>query len=239
MSQKPFRKKLGEFFDTKLGATAVVAATMLGTGTGLYTLTGDEMSTDHSEHREEVMTLLDQRFDRLDRLNAENSDLKHQFDIAKLKNNLNQRHDLEEDLEENTHLIRWLSQEYASVLLQSEALNEHDFAAYAQRFQDSGFDDYTGITIDPDHAEWRDEMRERHLPLNPKFEDFLEMSEAMDEAHSGQMGATIFLSILAAFPGLFLSVFVESKTSPWRRMPDKPQNPQNKKTSAWRRRHNH
>ena len=241
MSEKPLRKKFAETFQNGFGAATFTAVTALTVGTGLYHVSEAEIDLEHSANRDQVINILDQRLNQLDGLQSTHQDLEHQYDIARLNNNLGERHRLEQSIDQNANLIRWLSQEYASVLLQSDALNEDDFENLAQRFQDSGFDDYTGIKIDPKSAAWRNEMRDEHLPLNPRYSDYYDMAEAMEDSHAGQTSVAIGFGFLAIFPALITTLFMSDALGRWKRLPNNPK-PSNssKKPSSWRRRrHNH
>ena len=241
MSEKPLRKKFAETFQNGFGAAAFTAVAALGVGTGFYQASDGEIDLEHNAHRDQVISVLDQRFNQLDALESTHQDLQHQYDIAKLDNNLNERHRLEQSIDQNARLIRWLSQEYATVLLQSEAINEVDFEDYAKRFQDSGFDDNTGIKIDPEYAPWRNEMREQHLPLKAEYNDYYEMAEAMQESHADRANIAFGFGFLAIFPALISTIFLATGLERWKKLPNNPKTSSSGSTASnWRRRrHNH
>jgi hypothetical protein len=242
MSHEPLRKKFAKKADNGFAATAFVLGGMLAAGGTTFAVMDGDVDMEHSAQREEVLQVFDQRLDRLENLMEQNTALQQQFDMAALNNDIGKRNSLSQQIEQNTRSIRWLSQEYASVLLKTDAINEEDFRTVAERFQKSGFDKQTAIIIDPDFAEWRNEARAA-LPLNPKFQDFVAMSKDMRDRNDNQFGASGFIGFFSAFPMLIVLMGVGSLMENWKRLPnlpDKPEKPSRLKTLVGRgRKHNH
>lgn len=240
MSQEPLRKKLAKKLDNGFAATAFILGGMAATGGAVFIMTDADIDLEHSPQREEMLQVFDQRLDRLENLAEQNTALQQQFDMAALNNDIGKRNSLSQQIEQNTRSIRWLSQEYASVMLKSDAINEEDFRGLAERFQQAGFDKQTAIVIDPDYAEWRNEARVG-LPLNPKFQDYVDMSREMRDRDGGQYGASGVIGFFSVFPMLFLTLFLGAdKMDQWKRLPDRPEKPSRLKTFIGReRKHNH
>ncbi len=226
MAQEPLRKKFAKKADNGFGLTATVLSGMLAVGGGTFALTGDKIDLDHTEQRQEVLQILDERLDRLATLKGQTQDLQRQFDIAALNNNISERNRLSEQIDRNTRHVRWLAQEYASVMLRTDAIHEGDFKDYAQRFQEAGLDRKTAIIINPRYAQWRDQARE-NLPMNPGFHDYLAMSKDMQTRHGDSYGLAAFLAFFSIFPSLFLAATLGGNLMDrWKKLPDRPGRPQ-------------
>ncbi|TVQ85757.1 MAG: hypothetical protein EA357_00115 [Micavibrio sp.] len=225
MAREPLRKKFAKKADNGFGVLATILTGALASGGGVFMLTSDKIDLDHTEQREEVRQILDERLDHLAGLKMQTQDLQRQFDMAALNNNLSERDRLSEQIDRNTRHVRWLSQEYAKVMLRSDAIHEGDFKEYAQRFQEAGLDRKTAIVIDPRYAQWRDQARE-NLPMNAGFHDYLAMSKDMEARHENRIGAAATIAFISAFPLLFLTLFSGgSLMSRWKRLPDRPDRP--------------
>lgn len=224
MSREPLRKKFAKKADNGFAGTLFVLGGMMAAGGTTFALMDGEMDLEHSAQRKEVLEIFDQRLDRLENLMAENNALQQQFDIAALKNDIGKRNSLSQQIDQNTRSIRWLSQEYASVLLKSDAINEEDFRNIAERFQASGFNRQTAIIIDPDYAEWRNEARAA-LPLNPQFQDFVAMSRDMRDRDGNQYGAGGMAGFFSLFPMIFVLFGASSLVENWKRLPNLPDRP--------------
>ena len=242
MAQEPLRKKIARKTDNGFAAAAFVLSGMAALGTATFTVMDADMNMEHSAQREEVLQVLDQRMDRLENLMAENSSLQQEFDMAALNNDISKRRSLSTQIDKNAKTIRWLSQEYASVMLRSDAINEEDFRDVAERFQQSGFDKQTAIVIDPAYAEWRNEAR-ADLPLNPQFQDYVDMSREMRDMDGNQSGAGAIVGLFSVFPMIFVLMGVSSIMDKWKRLPnlpDRPKKPSRLGTMIGRgRKHNH
>lgn len=242
MSHEPLRKKFAKKADNGFGATLFVLGGMLAAGGTSFAIMDADIDMEHSAQRKEVLQIFDQRLDRLENLMEQNTALQQQFDMAALNNDIGKRNGLSQKIEQNTRSIRWLSQEYASVLLKSDAIHEEDFRNLAERFQKSGFDQQTAILIDPKFAEWRNEARAA-LPLNPQFHDFVAMSRDMRDRDESQYGTSGFVGFFSLFPMMFALFGTSSLMDNWKRlpnMPDRPEKPSRLKTLMGRgRKHNH
>lgn len=242
MPQEPLRKTIARKTNNGFAATAFVLSGMAALGATTFIAMDGDIDLEHSAQREDILQVLDQRMDRLENLMEENSALQQEFDMAALNNDLSKRRSLSTQIDQNTKTIRWLSQEYASVMLRTDAINEEDFRNIAERFQQSGFDKQTGIVIDPAYAEWRNEER-ANLPLNPQYQDYVKMSRDMRDHDENQAGAGAMVGLFSVFPMLFVLMGISSIMDNWRRLPnlpDRPEKPSRLKNLIRRgRKHNH
>jgi len=242
MSQEPLRRKFAKKVNNGFSATAFLLSGMAMVGGTTFAVMDADLDMEHSAQQAEVLQVFDQKLDHLETLMEQNIVLQQKFDMAALNNNTSARNSLSKQIDQNTRSIRWLSQEYASVMLKSDAINEADFRNIAERFQQSGFDKQTAIVIDPRFAEWRNEAR-ADLPLNPQFQDYVDMSREMRDMDGGQIGTSAATGFFSVFPLAFILVGLCGMIENWQRLPnlpDKPEKPSRLKILTGRgRKHNH